>query len=371
MFLFSYATVDLMAERLNPTMSLDDVSVNGFLRSRPYMTDGAAAACDASSRGCGRYAATSPRPMTTASSWSTPSPSPTPTFWLARGPASRQVIAPLTEALDRRRRRDREGGQVTSVSCTDGRVTEIGLRARPDEDSDTWVGEGTGWSEEVDELVLAVPPSTLLSPWCAPASPATRIVEAEPRLAEVSAPAVPADPDRAPLLQAKLRHIPVEPVGLFGSELALAFTDISQTWEGMRTSPADRPLPFGVGPLRAAGHGSDEETASRCCVELAEYLDFDPGTSWGESADIDWDRTRFEPNMDARAVRQRDRHRRLASRGRVEGIANLTLRRGLLRQPHRDDHIESAVTTGLEAARVIVERRGSAPLSRSPSPTRD
>ena len=47
MFLFAYSTVDMLAERLNPTMSLDDVSVNGFLQSRPYMTDGAAAACDA------------------------------------------------------------------------------------------------------------------------------------------------------------------------------------------------------------------------------------------------------------------------------------------------------------------------------------
>ena len=136
MFLFSYATVDLMAERLNPTMSLDDVSVNGFLRSRPYMTDGAAAACDAFITRVWAIRSY----LTAADDYREfleyNLAEPAPTFWLARGPASRQVIAPLTEALDRAGVEIVRERKVTSVSCTDGRVTEIGFEHHPAEPVD-------------------------------------------------------------------------------------------------------------------------------------------------------------------------------------------------------------------------------------------
>ena len=35
MYLFFYAAIDLMAETLHPTTTLDEVSVNGFLHGRP------------------------------------------------------------------------------------------------------------------------------------------------------------------------------------------------------------------------------------------------------------------------------------------------------------------------------------------------
>ena len=38
MFVFGYASIDLLAERFNPTMTLDNVDVNAFLNTRPYMT---------------------------------------------------------------------------------------------------------------------------------------------------------------------------------------------------------------------------------------------------------------------------------------------------------------------------------------------
>jgi phytoene dehydrogenase-like protein len=47
MFLYVSATVDLLAEHLNPTVLLDELSVNGFLHARPYMTERAAEAFDA------------------------------------------------------------------------------------------------------------------------------------------------------------------------------------------------------------------------------------------------------------------------------------------------------------------------------------
>jgi hypothetical protein len=46
MFVFGYASVDLLAERLNPTVHLRQMSVTAFLGARPYMTKRASAAYD-------------------------------------------------------------------------------------------------------------------------------------------------------------------------------------------------------------------------------------------------------------------------------------------------------------------------------------
>jgi phytoene dehydrogenase-like protein len=46
MFVFGYASIDLLAEKLNPTIPLENVSVAGFLQARPYMTERAARAAD-------------------------------------------------------------------------------------------------------------------------------------------------------------------------------------------------------------------------------------------------------------------------------------------------------------------------------------
>ena len=343
MFLFSYATVDLMAERLNPTMSLDDVSVNGFLRSRPYMTDGAAAACDAFITRVWAIRSY----LTAADDYREfleyNLAEPAPTFWLARGPASRQVIAPLTEALERAGVEIVRETKVKSVSCTDGRVTEIGFE--------------DGGAEPVDELILAVPEAALLS-LVRSGEPGHRIVEAVPRLAEVSR----LQCQRIPIVhlwfKRRLRHIPAEPVGLFGSELALAFTDISQTWEGVRGLEGRTVLSLSASDLYGLPGTGDEDDGFAMLLELAEYLDFDPGTSWGESADIDWKRTSFEPNMDASLFVNETGTDIWRPPAVCEGIANLTLAGDFCANRIGMTVIESAVTTGLEAARVIVERRG-------------
>src|SRR5919197_360499 len=46
MYVAGYSAIDLLAETLDPTVPLEEVSVTGFLRARPYMTDRAADAVD-------------------------------------------------------------------------------------------------------------------------------------------------------------------------------------------------------------------------------------------------------------------------------------------------------------------------------------
>jgi isorenieratene synthase len=342
MFLFAYSTVDMLAERINPTVSLDDMSVNGFLRSRPYMTDGAAAACDAFITRVWAIRSY----LTSADDYleflEYNMAEPTPTFWLARGPASRQVIEPLTAALERAGVEIKRETQVTSVSCTDGRVTEIGL-------------EG-GASEEVDELILAVPAAALLS-LVRSGESGHRVVESLPRLAEVSR----LQSQRIPIVhlyfKRKLRNIPPEPVGLFGSELALAFTDISQTWEGV-PGFTGTVLSLSSSDLYGLPGTDDEDDAMAMVRELAEYLDFDPGERWGQSRDIDWRRTRFESNTDATLFVNETGSDIWRPPVACDGVENLTFAGDFCANRIGMTVIESAVTSGLDAARVIVERRG-------------
>src|SRR3954447_22610046 len=233
MFVFWYGTIDLLAERLNPTMLLEDVSVTGFMQARPYMTERAAKACDnfitmvwaipsylASAEDYRTYLAYS------VTSYDPP-------CLLANGPALDQVIGPLTTALENANVEIHREVQLTSVSCTNGRATEIGLQpATFDPHTYTWIADGAEWTEPVDELVLAVPP-VALSGVVRNGTPGHRLVEAVPQLAELAR----LRSQRIPIVHVyfnrKLRPVPREPVGLYDSRLALAFTDISQAWSGV------------------------------------------------------------------------------------------------------------------------------------------
>lgn len=362
MFVFGYSTIDLLAERHNPTMLPDDVTVGGFLNARPYMTERAAAAVD----------------NFITNVWAVPSylvsaedyrayleyclADHDPAFWLARGSAHDQVIAPLTEALA-------EAGvevvcsvQLTSVSCQRGRVSEIGLQeTRYDPKSDAWVGGRRRWNEEVDELILAVP-APALSSIVRSGRRGGRIVELDPRNAELSRLRTQRIPMFHVYFTRKLRGIPAPPVGLFGSRLALAFTDISQTWEDT-TEFGDRTVlalsssdPYGLPGT------SPHEDAMAMLAELGEFLEFEPGDRWGQSGEIDWKRSHYNANADAQLFINEAGTDSWRPAAAFDGVANLSFAGDFCRNRIGMTTIESAVTTGLEAARVIVGRRGGDPV---------
>ena len=347
MFLYAYASIDLLAERLNPTMSLDDVSVNGFLNARPYMTKRAA---EISNSFITRVWAI-PSYLTAADDYRSyieySLAEPTSTFRLARGPASRQVIQPLTAALEAAGVEILRSVEVTTVSCRDGRVSEIRLKD----------AAGEKWTEEIDELILAVPESALSS-LVRTGGPGKRIVETAPRLAEVSRLRSQPIPIVHVYFTRKLPRIPVEPVGLLDSRLALAFTDLSQTWEGVTEFAGRTVLSLSASdPYALPGTGRHDD-AFAMLHELAEYLPFDPGKNWGKSSDIDWHRTRYEPNTDAQLFVNETGTDVWRPGAACDSISNLYFAGDFCANRIGMTTIESAVTTGLEAARVIVERRG-------------
>jgi hypothetical protein len=361
-FLFGYACIDLLAEPLDPTSLLDNVSVNGFLHGRPYMTERAAEAFD----------------NFITNVWAIPSylasaedfraylaycfAQPGPDFWLARGPAQDQVITPLVRAAEKMGVEIVRSVQLTSVSCAAGRVSEITLQeVRPKPKASTWVGTGPTWSEDVDELILAVP-AEALSRLVRAGKPGRPIVELVPALAQVARLWSQPIPIMHLYFTRKFPEIPPEPVGLFDSPLALAFTDISETWEGQADFQDRTVLALSASDPHGLPGTSRQDDAHAMLVELAEYLDFDPGSSWGSSSDVDWQRTRYETNADEQLFVNETGTDVWRPGASCAGVSNLSLAGDFCANPIGMTTIESAVTTGLEATRVIVERHGGDPV---------
>jgi hypothetical protein len=281
---------------------------------------------------------------------------PTPAFWLPRGPAAEIVISPLVGALRKHGVEIVQGVRVAGVCCGLGRVEELVVeRGGVDPVSGSWTGSGESWREPVVELVMAVPPMEL-SRLVRSGDPGRRIVERVPKLAGLSRLRATPIPIVHLYLRRALHGVPAEPVGLSQSPLALAFTDISQTWPGafgnrtvLALSASD---PYGL-----PGTGPEDD-AMAILREASEYLAFDPGSAWGESAEIDWDHTRYNSNADAKLFINEIGTDAWRPPTECEGIANLCFAGDFCGGKIGMTTIEAAVMGGVEAAAAIVARRG-------------
>jgi uncharacterized protein with NAD-binding domain and iron-sulfur cluster len=361
MFVFGYASIDLLAERLNPTVHLKQMTVSGFLNARPYMTKRAAAAFDSfiTRVWAIRSYLASAHDFRTYLRFALADP--TPAMWLARGSAQQIVISPLAAAL-------REAGvtiatqvQVTGVSCARGSVSEIALQdCHYDQQDHTWVQTpGTARTEAVDELVLAVPAATLSQLVRTAASPGdTTIVQEAPAIAGISSLRAVQIPIMYLYFDRKWPQIPPEPVGLYDSQHSLAFTDISGTWQGTPEFIDHTVLSVSASDTSALPGTGPDDDAQAILVELAKFLNFDPGKAWGTAAGIDWTRTRYDPNLDALLFVNEAGSDAMRPDASSEHISNLYIAGDFANNHVGMATIESAVTSGLQAAAALVTRRG-------------
>lgn len=358
LWVFGYASVDLLAETLQPTMSLGDASVTGFLKSRPYMTDRACAACDTFITevwGIPGYLTSAEdfrRYLQLAVS------DPVPAFWLPRGSAQDEVIGPLAAALGRAGVRIVTNTQVTSVACHGARAARISLRAtRRDPATGRWRPRGPERTEDVDELVLAVPPPALLD-LLRSGAPGQRPVERAPELTEVARLTSARLPILNLVFKGARRELPSRPTGLFGSRYCLAFTDISQTWRDDPLFQRQTVLAVSASDPDALPGTGDADDAHAILRELADYLRFDPGPTWGTAPDVDWTHTGYAPNTDTLLFSNLTGSDVYRPPAVVDGIDNLSLAGDFCDNDVGLTTIESAVTTGLLAAQAICTRRG-------------
>ena len=359
MFIFGYASIDLLAEKYNPTITLNNVDVNAFLNTRPYMTKAASDAFDSFITrvwAIPSYLASAPdfRRYLEYSILK-----PNPAYWLPTGSAFKQVIEPLAKALEGHHVNIVTNTEITGVTCARKRVTEIGLRTTSfDETTGTWMPvPGSDRTEKVENLLLAVPAGTLSRLVRTPVQAGQQtVVEEAPDIAGI----VRLRATQVPIIYLffthKVENIPKEPVALYGSELCLAFTDISQTWED---EPAfkDRTV-LAVSSSDTAGlpGTTTYADAQAILIELAEYLPFRPGVRWGESPDIDWEHTVYEPNADSQLFINQTGTDAWRPDASSSHISNIYVAGDFCNNNIGMTTIESAVTTGLEAAKVIVRR---------------
>ena len=361
MFVFGYASIDLLAEKYNPTITLNNVDVNAFLNTRPYMTKTASDAFDSFITrvwAIPSYLASAPD-FRRYLEYSVLKPDPA--FWLPTGPAHTQVIDPLVKMLEGLGVNIVTNTEITGVSCARKRVTEIGLRTtRFDETTGVWVPvPDSDRAEKVDNLLLAVPAAALSKLVRTPVKAGEHcVVEEAPDIAGI----VRLRATQVPIIYLYFTHkvadIPKEPVGLYGSELSLAFTDISQTWKDVPTFTDRTVLAVSSSDTSGLPGTTTYADAHAILLELAEYLPFRPGTRWGESPDIDWEHTQYESNADSQLFINQTGTDAWRPDASSSHIANIYLAGDFCNNNIGMTTIESAVTTGLEAAKVIVGRNG-------------
>ncbi|HWX96961.1 MAG TPA: FAD-dependent oxidoreductase [Solirubrobacteraceae bacterium] len=356
-----YASLDLLAEQLNPTMFLENMSLTGFLNTRTYMTEPAVEAYEAfvtrvwaipayliSAADCHTY-------LTYCL------PEADKGAWLARGPAEDMVIKPLTKALEDLNVRIVRETRVEEVIRKDNRVVAIKLEGTTfDPRHYAWVGTNEYRTEAVDDLLLAVPGNTL-SKLVRCGNFGERIVDADGRLAEL----VRLSSQRVPMLhlcfKRKLPQVPTKPMGpvaLFNSKLSLAFTDISQVWS---TPEFENRTILAVScsePYALAGPPTEDGYAIMC--ELHEYLDFDKGERWEDPAskDVDWQLTRYHSNSDAQLTLNAIGTDVWRPEAHCPKLANLYFAGDFCQHDFGITTLEAAAATGLQAAREIVKARG-------------
>lgn len=93
-------------------------------------------------------------------------------------------------------------------------------------------------------------------------------------------------------------------------------------------------------------------------TELAQYLNFDAGTNWRDSADIDWTLTRYEANADEKLFINETGSDAWRPDCASDALSNMYIAGDFANNHVGMTVVESAVTSGLYAARVLVRRRG-------------
>ena len=218
MFLLGYAAIDLVAERLQPTVLLDDISVTGFFHSRPYMTSAAAAFHDefltlvwglrssqAAASAYRRFLSFNYR-------------DPTPSLWLLRGPSERVLVEPLRRSFESLGGTVELGTAVTRIVRRGRRVSELHLRATQPR------GRPRTIDVQAADVVLAVPPASLAM-LVRTGDPGQRLDDdgAIPQLAELDQLRTVQLPVLTLWFNRRLAGLPGGPVGLAGSRFTSRF----------------------------------------------------------------------------------------------------------------------------------------------------
>ena len=372
MFLWAYSFIDGLTYSEVDDDVLDGISVQGFVRTRPYATPMVASLHDiilmtiwsvhseeTSAAAYRRFVAPN-------------APPPYPLFWLLTGDLGTTLMTPLREKIVEAGGKFRMMTRVTEVvvgqhsgPTAAAHVSALKIReCAYDEKQGKY--RATGREQTVtldtargDMVILAVPPAALAHLVSA-GRQGHRIVDKVPSLSEVRRLAGEPIPVLTLYFKKKLPNIPNENVLLRGSADYLTFLDLEQLWhddptmvyEGARRTV----LCVAASDYYALRSPRASEEKWQIVEQLHEYLGvFDKGDYWGDpSSDIDWAATFFETNRDrmlfinAVGGKQWQPHHHYPDR-----LANLFFGGDCTINPVRMATVEAAVVSGLQAARGV------------------
>jgi hypothetical protein len=367
MFAMGYAGADLQAEATIATVRLRNMSLTGYLNSRLYMSTAAVDAYET-------FITTVwgiPAYLISASDYRAYASycygAAEEAAWLSCGPAAETIIDPLERALNAKGTEKKAKGRVkivrrtriAGVTCEPGdpaRVSTITLE-ETEFKGGAWVKKkgSTDRVENVDNLVLAIPPKPLAEV-VRSAAAGKRITDVVPRLRGLAR----VQSERMPMLhlafKKKLKGIPREPVALLGSQLKLAFTDISQTRDDpafRKAFPKNTVLAVSCSePAMLPGDipGGVNEDADAMAKELKEYVPFEDG-------DLDRSQIRYRENTDAQLSLNAVGTETSRPQAHCDEVENLYFAGDFCENPFGITTVEAAVATGLAAVNALVQRR--------------
>lgn len=274
MLLFLYSVLDLATQGYAYSGLLDMATVNGFVRSRLYGTEGVARTYQSFmliGTACPSYEVSAMTMRNVLRCWAR---HPRPMYRVLRGNLHENLIAPFQRALEAHGCEVVTGRRLEGLVARGGRVAALRL------------ADAGGVDEvELDEearVVLAVPverAAALLDDALyaqAPALASLRYLRTRPMAALHL------------YFRRRVEGVPREHVNLVDSPYGLTFIDVSQTWEGYDATA----LNLVASDITRLASLSPERAVEVLFRDLQRYL---PHVRW---EDVDASRTSYQPHLD-------------------------------------------------------------------------
>jgi predicted NAD/FAD-dependent oxidoreductase len=346
MFLLGFAFLDLASQPFDPSKVLERQTVDGFLYSRRYATEGCADLLD----------------LILMEIWSIPSDdtsanaykdfvrpglrfsSGMPFAWLLRGSLEEMLMKPWRQKLIDAGCDIKTAVEVTCINLTHDHKVEL----RGEDDT---IAQHTN-------VVLAVP-ATELARLVMTADPGRRIVDKVPKLLELQRLRMARILVVTVWFTQKLPNIPRETVGLAGSKGYLTFLDISQLWTRLSNKEGHPTvLVLAASDEYAYPSKDSEEWAHMMIKELARYLPaVKPGAHWGApDSNIDYSKSWCKDNYGRRLFLNDVSTDRWQPEAYYEQLPGVFFAGDFCVNDVKMATIEATVISGLEAAGAVQMR---------------
>ena len=352
-FLWSYSMLDMLAHAFNPRKQLSDYSVSGFVQSRAYATERVVALHDFiimviwSVHGADTSASSYRNFLLQAFRHLDP------LLWLLKGDIQQKIIGPLEQKLRDLGCKIHLNTRVTQVEVDGARVTGLKVQDTefywPTHEANPRRHEFRPVDEPLDYIVLAVPPKSL-GLLAETGEEGHRIVDRVPRLAEIRRLNSEPIPTFDLYFTRKLPGIPAENVAMIDSSCELTYIDLSQLWDNPDMKDITV-LTVATSDYWALPGDNAEENAYTMIKMLHRYVpQFDPGTRYGESPDIDWERSHYQSNRSDLLFLNQVGSEAWRPDTHYQAISNLFFAGDLCNNKIDMATLEAAVTSGLNAA---------------------